>query len=106
MAARRCSLHGIDFPTSVMRCPVCDEATDWLNSVDPDPDWEHAVELCAGGRPSTEAEKIERWRLTVALDLGYGVETAESLAASDADLHELANLIRDGCPLPLAARIV
>jgi hypothetical protein len=99
-------MHGIDFPTSVMRCPICDEATDWLNSANPDDDWERAVELAAAQRPSTEAEKVERWRLKTSLDLGYDVETAESLAVSDADLHVLARLIRNGCSLELAARIV
>ena len=57
-------------------------------------------------RPETEADKVERWRISVCLDLGYDTETALSIAVSDADIHVLAKLIADGCSLELAARIV
>lgn len=106
MAARRCSLHGINFPTNVTCCPVCEETTDWLNSADPDADWQVAVELAAAVKPISENDRVERWRLETCLNLGYSVDVAESLAVSDADLHCLEDLIRDGCSLELAARIV
>jgi hypothetical protein len=60
----------------------------------------------SGENRLTEAERVEAWRLKVTLDLGYTVDVAESIATSDADLHLLARLIRDGCSLELAARIV
>lgn len=106
MAARRCPPCGINYPTSVFDCPVCDEKTSWASNVDPDADWQLAVDL-ATQTPSLspEAEKIERWRLQECLRLGYDVETSLSLTVSDADWHLLADLVRAGCPLPLAARI-
>jgi hypothetical protein len=91
---------------NVHACPVCGQETDYMGSAAPDPDWEHEVELRTHHRPSVEQQKIERWRLQTALDFGYDVETANSLAVSDADLHDLDALIRKGCPLLLAARIV
>ena len=107
MAARRCSLHGINFPSTVMRCPVCDEATDWMGSIEPDEEWQLAVELLAAQKPISEADRIERWRLERCLDLGYSVDMAESIAASDGDLYVLEyRLIRRGCSLKLAARII
>lgn len=80
-----------------------------MSSSDPDEDWEHTVELAkAAPRVILSADdKIGMWRLETALNLGYDVETAESLAVSDADMYVLEyRLIRRGCPLSLAARIV
>lgn len=79
-----------------------------MSSSDPDEDWEHTVELAkAAPRVISVDDRIGRNRLLRCLDLGYDVETAESLAVSDADMYVLEyRLIRRGCPLPLAARIV
>jgi hypothetical protein len=60
----------------------------------------------SGENRQTEADRVEAWRLKVCLDLGFSVAVAESIAVSDADLHHLEDLIRAGCPLTLAARIV
>lgn len=60
----------------------------------------------SGENRLTEAERVRGWRLKVCLDLGYSIDVAESLTVSDADLHELEHLIRAGCPLDVAARIV
>lgn len=90
-----------------MSCPVCGEPCDWLNSAEPDEDWERAVEF-ARQAPGvvTADDRIGLWRLEYALSLGYSIENAESLAVSDADLHLLERLIGRGCTLDLAARIV
>lgn len=42
MAARRCSLCGISYPTDqkFVKCPVHGEATSWFMNVEPDEDWE------------------------------------------------------------------
>lgn len=104
MAARRCC--GIDYPTSVFKCPICGEQTDWMTNADPDPDWERTIEL-RQWRPSSEDDRVERWRIDWCLHLGYDFATAMSIAVSDADLHMLdERLIRRGCPLDLAARII
>jgi hypothetical protein len=60
----------------------------------------------SGANRIDESSRVEAWRLKVALDLGYQVDAAEEIATSDADLHQLEGLIRNGCSLELAARIV
>lgn len=54
----------------------------------------------------TEAERVERWRIEYALDLGYAPASALTIALSAADLHHLEDLIRAGCPHELAAQIL
>lgn len=55
----------------------------------------------------TEQERVEAWRLSAALDLGVPLPVAEKFAVtSTADLHRLAQLVRDGCPALTAARIL
>jgi hypothetical protein len=54
----------------------------------------------------TESERVEAWRLEQALNLGVPLAEAEQFAASDGDLHRLADLIISrGCAPALAAEI-
>lgn len=53
----------------------------------------------------SETQRIVRWRLDVALALGYRLEDAATIALSDIDLHRLADLLQAGCPSELALRI-
>ena len=49
MAARRCSMCGINYPTSIQmgqtftKCAVCDGNTDYIQNVDVDDDWKENV---------------------------------------------------------------
>lgn len=55
----------------------------------------------------TEADRVESWRLGELLTAGYPLEHAERIAArDDIDLHQAEQLIREGCPHELAARIL
>jgi hypothetical protein len=53
----------------------------------------------------TEQERVRLWRLERALSLGLDMDTAETFAAGDGDLHQLERLIDAGCDPPVAARI-
>jgi hypothetical protein len=53
-----------------------------------------------------EAIKVHDWRAKVCRDLGFSDASAERIAGSDADLHELADMIAQGCTRTLAKRIV
>ena len=58
--------------------------------------------------PLTEDERVERWRYDAFVALG--VDRADALwmcdVTSEIDCHELEALIRDGCPVETAIRIV
>lgn len=54
----------------------------------------------------SEQAKVESWRLHVLIEAGYPLPLAEKLAASEADLHEAVELIRQGCEAETAARIL
>lgn len=58
--------------------------------------------------PSEQSEraKVEAWRLHVLLERGYPVVLAETLAASEADLHQAVELVASGCAPEVAARIL
>lgn len=107
MAARRCPVHGIDFDTDVVRCPVCQETTVFVASANPDRDWKQQVaELQRMRRPGAEDE-VTGWRLHRLLELGIDREDAEHLAARrDFDIHALAELLKRGCPVGTAIRIL
>lgn len=53
-----------------------------------------------------EQERVFRWRLLRFLYLGVELEDAEYLAATRADPHALDALLRKGCPLETALRII
>jgi len=53
-----------------------------------------------------EQAKVESWRLHVLIEAGFPLPLAEQLAASDADLHTCADLLRQGCTPLTAAQIL
>lgn len=57
--------------------------------------------------PPTEDEKVESWRLSTLLNVGYPLELAETLAAAhDVDLHQAVELVRNGCAPETAVAIL
>jgi hypothetical protein len=55
----------------------------------------------------TELERVERWRTSELLRVGFAGDDAVALAArTDVDLHEAIELVRRGCPPDLAIRIL
>jgi hypothetical protein len=54
-----------------------------------------------------EVDRVEQWRLASLERAGYDLESAAVLAASpEVDLHSAVTLLEQGCPLPLALRIL
>ena len=54
-----------------------------------------------------EAERVYYWRVCRLLDLGFGMDKAEEVAASDADVHAVEHLVLGaGCAPELAAAIL
>ncbi len=53
-----------------------------------------------------EQAKVESWRLHVLIEAGFPLPLAERLAASEADLHTCADLLRQGCAPAVAAEIL
>lgn len=59
------------------------------------------------GTHLTSAEKVRAHRIrTCEEEFGYDRLRAELLADSGADLHELRDLIEQGCPVEIAFEIV
>ena len=55
----------------------------------------------------SEAERVERWRTSELMRVGFPGDDAVALAARfDVDLHEAIELVRRGCPPDLALRIL
>ena len=55
----------------------------------------------------TEDERILRWRLDELVRAGYPTAAAELVAPRhDIDLHAAASLVRRGCPVETALRIL
>jgi len=52
-----------------------------------------------------ESQLVHEWRVTRLTGLGISVPLAE-LYADKVDWHQIARLVRRGCPPPLALRIV
>jgi hypothetical protein len=59
-----------------------------------------------GERVMLEALLVRRWRRDQFCELGFPLCDARRLAQSGADLARTRKLIADGCPHPLAFRIV
>ena len=58
-------------------------------------------------RPETEEERVVAWRAEALLRAGYKNGSALELAIrSDVDLHFATNLVRSGCPVETALRIL
>jgi hypothetical protein len=55
----------------------------------------------------TEAERVERWRTSELMRVGFAGDDAVVLAARfDIDLHDAIALVERGCPPALAIRIL
>jgi hypothetical protein len=55
----------------------------------------------------TELERVERWRTSELMRVGFAGDDALALAARfDIDLHGAIELVRRGCPPELAIRIL
>lgn len=58
-------------------------------------------------RDDTELERVERWRLEELERAGYPIEAARRISRRlDIDLHAAIALIRRGCPVEVAVRIL
>jgi hypothetical protein len=65
------------------------------------------VEVEAPAIPGDGEDEVVRWRRARLLRAGYSEETARQLAElRDVDLHRAVDLVRQGCPPGLAARIL
>jgi hypothetical protein len=74
--------------------------------MEPVEDTETSEEADVVAEASPEHDVIMCWRLSQILALGIGQLDAQLLAETGADLGVLRRLIGQGCPPPLAARIV
>lgn len=54
----------------------------------------------------TEQAKVEAWRTSAALKLGFDADRAFEVATLPLDMHELERLVRSGCPLETAVAIL
>ena len=55
----------------------------------------------------TELDRVERWRTSELMRVGFPGDDAVALAArTDVDLHEAIGLVQRGCPPDLAIRIL
>lgn len=55
----------------------------------------------------TELERVERWRTSELMRVGFPGDDAVALAARmDVDLHQAIELVQRGCPPDLAIRIL
>ncbi len=53
-----------------------------------------------------ESGRVESWRLHILLEAGYPVHLAERIAASEVDLHNAVELLRQGCDPVTATEIL
>ena len=55
----------------------------------------------------TELDRVERWRTSELIRVGFAGDDAVALAARfDVDLHQAIELVEHGCPPELAVRIL
>ena len=55
----------------------------------------------------TELERVERWRTSELMRVGFPGDDAVALAARfEVDLHEAIEVVQRGCPPALAIRIL
>ena len=55
----------------------------------------------------TELERVERWRTSELIRVGFAGDDAVALASRfDVDLHQAIELVEHGCPPELAVRIL
>ncbi len=65
-----------------------------------------AATLADGGHVDETGLEIFRWRLDQFAQLGFEARDAVELTTSPAELAQARKLIRAGCPLPTALRIL
>jgi len=66
-----------------------------------------AVDLEVRDRAETEAARVFAWRFHELSNAGYELDDALALAtAPDVDLHLAVDLLRRGCPVSAALRIL
>lgn len=57
--------------------------------------------------PTPELDRVEAWRASELLRAGYPADVALEISVrSDVDLHQAVELIGNGCPPDVAARIL
>lgn len=54
----------------------------------------------------TERENLDRWRAAQLARLGFDEHAVELLVAVEADLHDVARLLNNGCPHATALLIL
>jgi len=68
--------------------------------------WESETPAVAADTPADkEAAKVHAWRVRRLIELGLAWQAAEA-AADSVDWHEVARLVKRGCPAPLAVVIL
>jgi hypothetical protein len=58
-----------------------------------------------GTETLAETDRIHQHRVVQFLYMGYSMDESEMLASSPVDVHEIRNLVDNGCELKTAARI-
>lgn len=108
MAAARCSQCGISYPGSFRSCQFCDGDLAYLSDAKPDSDWRTQVDRLQTQVVSDEEhEGIVAWRREQLAGAGYCQEQADAIAGRfDVDLHTAVGLLRQGCAMKTALRIL
>lgn len=107
MAAHRCSICSLNFPTSVKRCHVCGTSLDYFQNAVPADEWEREVQLRTLEHAGREDVKVVGWRRDELIRAGYERRDAEIIAERlDVDLRVAVSLLVRGCPEPLAVEIL
>jgi hypothetical protein len=53
-----------------------------------------------------ESIRVRQWRIHQFFELGFPLSDAKRLAVTGADVAQARRLVRRGCPIPIAYRIV
>lgn len=109
MASRKCSECDVKWPDTAefSECPICGKRTSWLSMYDESPEWKERLALAQAAAPIPAEAKVDTNRLTRFLDAGLDIERAMEFAGDrTVDLHAFEKLLKDGCPVSTAAKIV
>jgi hypothetical protein len=96
---RRCSTCGINYPTTIHVCRVCEQQTDLFSNAEPDSDWETHAQMVEAAdfdlNPNALTDPgLLCWRVDQLEDAGWPVAEAWDLARRrDVDLHQAVDLI-------------
>lgn len=104
MAARRCSICSINWPTNELKCRYCGGKTWFLNNDDPDspippPPVIPAVNV------DLEREKVVKWRYETLVAEGCPEEIASAIAVNGSDVHNVMRTRELGASWDQIARI-